>query len=255
MVTTYNVLFDFPNPAFDWWSVRKEHAADIVRRQDPDLLGLQEPLPWQVDTLHELLPGYEDFRLELDTDTTLFYRASRFERLDQGHAWLSPTPEKAWSTGWGNTFPRNALWVRLRDVATGIELVWVNTHFDNTSPFQETAAPYYLAWTAPLAVTAPIVHTGDYNSTPSSEAYRILAGGDPYPLTNAFDLVDAPGVIRDADDPRGFDPAERIDHVFVGGGAWTASRWTVDMSRYGDPPRDPSDHFAVTAVIHLPPPD
>lgn len=250
-VMTFNVMFDFPKEGFDAWSVRKETAAEIILRQDPDLIGFQEPLPWQVDSLHELLPGYADARLQLNTDSTIFFRESRFELVDEGSFWLSPTPDREFSIGFGNTFPRMVMWVRLHDRESGRDFFFVTTHFDNTSPFQENAAPLYLERTEPMAASLPIVHTGDYNSEPDTEAYGILTGGVPYRLVNAFDLAGRYQVIQSPGDTRTYAPASRIDHVFLAGGDWTVSRWVVDMTTYGDPPKDPSDHFAITTDVHL----
>ena len=255
-VVTFNVLFDFPDPEHDGWSLRGEHVAAILARADPDLIGLQEPLPHQVDQLHDLLPGYADARLELNTDSTLFYRETRFEKVDEGAFWLSPTPDAPWSLGFGNGLPRNVVWARLLDRETGRDLHLVNTHFDNTSPFQERAAPLLLERIAPLADETPLVVTGDFNTKPSSVAYGILASGDPVRLQNAFDLAPTFEVREDTlglpSGERPYDPDLRIDHVWTGPRAWEVERWFVDTSRYGSPPRDPSDHFAIGATLRLP---
>jgi len=257
-VMTYNILFAFPNPEYDSWKIRKEHVAAVIRRHDPDLVGLQEPFPHQVWDLHELCPGYEDALLDYFPDSTIFYKADRFEKLSQGHYWLSPTPDVPLSVGFGNFFPRMVIWAKLRERVTGREIFFVNTHFDNTSPSQEMSAPLFLDRTEELAGRLPVVITGDFNSRPSREAYRILVegmsgldGGEPFRLKDTYDLALRHEALAREDDPRVFDPEGRIDHIFVANHNAASEFWAVDMYTYDVPGKDPSDHFAVVAHIEI----
>ena len=247
------VRFDFPSAGFDPWTVRGPHEGDIVKAHRCDLVGLQEPFSWQVNQLHEFCPGFADRHLRWYPDATAFYLAARFERVGGGHFWLSPSPGRM-SRGFGNILPRLVVWLRLRDRASGKTFFWADTHFDNTSPFQETAAPLFLGKVQELAAGLPVVVTGDFNSPPGSQAYRILTNGaEPggFKLLDAYDLAGKRETWNAPGDERPYDPAERIDYVFVANGKWACGRWVVDMTRYGDPPRDGSDHFAVAADLTL----
>jgi endonuclease/exonuclease/phosphatase family metal-dependent hydrolase len=256
-VMTYNVLFAVPNPGFDPWTVRKTYVADFIRQYAPDLLGLQEPLPWQVTDLLALCPEYREVHWDIDTDATLFYREDRFEVLESGSTWLSPTPDVPWSTGFGNFFPRLMIWNRMHDLQSGLEFFEVDTHFDNTSPSQEMSAPLFLEETAPLADEAPVIVTGDFNSNASSEAYGMLTTGVEAVRAGAFRLTDtfvlAPGyeVIAGEGEETDYDRTGRIDHVFVAGGPFSCERWTVDKTGYGDQGKVPSDHYPVITQIRL----
>mgnify|MGYP003326973426 FL=1 len=77
----------------------------------------------------------------------------------------------------------------------------------------------------------------------SDLAYDILAEElvDAFVESDSVQLLEA--------EERSWHPDERIDHVWLGPG-WTVDAWSVDLSRYGDPPRDPSDHHAVTVALH-----
>ena len=252
-VMTYNILFDFPNPEYDNWGIRKEQIAEIINFHAPDLVGLQEPLPWQTMALHDLCPGYAEVSIPLDPDAALFYKEDRFTLLDQGHFWLSPHPERP-SIGFGNFMPRYVTWAALHDNESEQEFYFFNTHFDNTSPFQETAAPMFLDMVEEIIGSSPVVITGDFNSKPDTEAYAILTSGNSpgdFALTNSFDLAPDFDVRLAPGDEREYDPDHRIDHIFVASGDWDCSYWVVDMTRYGDPWRDPSDHLAMSADITL----
>ena len=43
------------------WNARKDLVVETIRKMSPDLLGVQEALPQQMDYLSEGLPGYERF--------------------------------------------------------------------------------------------------------------------------------------------------------------------------------------------------
>lgn len=276
-VMTYNILFDVPDPGFDRWAVRKDFVAEIIHAHDPDVVGLQEPFAYQVEDLLELCPGYQAIALVnppgplTDTDATILFREGRFAKIVQGSYWLSPTPDVPFSggfgKGFGNFFPRMVIWAYLVDLESHVQFYVVNTHFDNTSPSQEKSAPLFLERTEPLARKAPVIVTGDFNSRPSSTAYRILTSGSPegqeaeggadgtrFSLTDSFDLAAQGYEVRARQgDPIEYDPESRIDHVFVAGGEFSCRRWVVDMTRYGPELRYPSDHFAVVAHLELGP--
>jgi endonuclease/exonuclease/phosphatase family metal-dependent hydrolase len=254
---TYNILFSFPNPEFDPWSVRREIVAADIFRYDPDLVGFQEPFPDQVKDIAERCPDLVPLHHEVDTDATILYRQSRFAVLETGSYWLSPSPDVPYSTGFGNFFPRLVIWARMVDASSGMEFFFVNTHFDNTSPSQEMSAPLFLERTAPLAGELPVIVTGDFNSRPGSEAYGILTQGiDPgqaggFRLQDSFLFAQSHEVAARPGDPTDFDPGSRIDHIFVAGGSFSCPLWTVDMSTYGEERRYPSDHFPVTASLRV----
>ena len=252
-VMTYNILFDFPNPDYDNWKIRKEHVAEIISFHDADLVGLQEPWPWQITDLHELCPGYASVAIDWNPDSAIFFNEERFELQEYDHFWLSPHPDRI-SIGFGNLMPRYVMWARLYDNESEKEFYFFNTHFDNTAPFQENAAPLFLDMIETITEAYPVVITGDFNSKPDREAYINLTEGNTpggFALTNTFDLAPDFDVRLAPDDEREYDPSHRIDHIFIANGQWDCSSWIVDMMRYGDPLRDPSDHFAMAADIEL----
>jgi endonuclease/exonuclease/phosphatase family metal-dependent hydrolase len=188
------------------------------------------------------------------TDATLLYRDDRFDLVDKGDFALSSQPEVPFTRGFGNTLPRMVMWVILRDRNSGREFLFANTHFDNTSPFQERAAPVFLTEVQRIAAGRPVVATGDFNARPTRVAYHTLATGiveGGFRLVDTYDIAPEREIVADDADRRLFVPGERIDHIFVAGGAWTAPRWAVDLTRCCKPSRFPSDHFAVAARVVL----
>src|SRR4051794_27431794 len=81
------------------WPHRREFVAELIRGRAPDLLGTQECLAEQGDFLRERLPEYDfvgvcrDDGCRLGEAAAILFRRDRFERIDAGDFWLSPTPQ------------------------------------------------------------------------------------------------------------------------------------------------------------------
>ena len=263
-VMSFNVLCSICGGAdYDSWAARLEMFADVFARHQPDLLGLQEIMfPYEVEQVlgseyrglwYTGEPGEEEAPFP---DSTIGYSAARFEERERGFFWLSPEPDKPFSSGFsdGPQLPRVVAWARLTDLEHGGELVFVTTHFDPNSPSQERSSPLLLERLAPLGAGAPLVVTGDFNSEPDDPAYRTLVEGvGGLALTDAFDVAASVELLSESDPPPAYDAAGRIDYVFLGGESvdWEVERFRVDLTRYGDEPRFPSDHRALSADVVL----
>jgi endonuclease/exonuclease/phosphatase family metal-dependent hydrolase len=258
VVMTFNILCSFCNDRYDPWADRLGYIADTIARHDPDLVGLQELFTAaEVQQLLDLNPGYDALFYSDDTsdyaDATIWWRSDRYELLDSGFYWLSPAPDLPFSVGFSQPqLPRLVAWAQLRELSTEAELFFATTHFDNNTPSQELSAPLLLERTEASAGTLPIIVVGDFNSRPDSTAYGILTNGvEPggFALTNSFDLANAWSVDSNQDPVPPYDPAIRIDHIFVAGGEWTVPWWVVDTWVYGASQLHTSDHFAMAAEL------
>lgn len=262
-VMTFNVMCSVCDLSYDPWDERLAYFGDIFARHDPDLIGLQEPiLADEVDQIVAAAPGFAALFYvnpdDLDNpDATILYRAARFDVLDHGTYWLSPTPDVPYSMGFADdaTLPRLLVWARLHDHTSGRDLLFATTHFDSTPPSQEKSAPLVLERTAPLAAELPTIVVGDFNADPSEAAYLTLTGGAQpggFHLTDAFTLATAWRADANRDPAPPYDPAHRIDHVFVAGGDWACHDWLVDLWVYGDRDLFPSDHWPIHTELALP---
>lgn len=254
-VMTYNILVDLENPDYDPWTDRLGGIADTIKRHDPDLIGLQEPIQSQVDEILGACPGYSAVHQDAEfTDATILYRTARFSEGKMNIYWLSPTPEEEYSLGFGNILPRMVIRVVLRDEAAGRSFYFITTHFDNTAPAQDLSAPLFLERTEPLAEKLPVVITGDFNSNLDSSAYEILVegtGSSAFKLQNSFDLAPDWSMDTNVDPPPDYDTDHRIDHIFLAGGDFACDWWVVDITTYPPNDRYPSDHFAMAADLRF----
>ncbi len=277
-VMTYNVMCSFcVNKAHqDWehkWSARLPWLHDVFKRFDPDLMGLQEmqaqfPTENNVPEVDQLvgpekLYDYYHFRFkpgdEVENDypdAAVLWKKARFDKLDQGVIWLSPTPEKPYSFGYVlSQFPRVMVWVKLRDKQRNRDLWFASTHFDNNSPSQEKSAPLVLDTLGPLAKSAPLILTGDYNSKPVSKAFGILAAGKPGvspPWQDTFNLAKSWSIVHNQPAMPSYPTQDRIDHIFVASDTvkFQIQWWGIDLWLYGPKQQAPSDHDgAIVAYI------
>ena len=251
-VMSYNIRYDgaSDNPL---WSERRGPMADQIAFLDPDLLGLQEALPHQVDFLAGQLPGYDHYGLGRDDglvgeSATLFWRRDRYERLSAETLWCSPTPTVP-SKGWDAAYPRTVTRVLLRDRRDGRLLDVRNTHFDHVGVVAREQCAALIVAMQPVEVDggrADVVLMGDFNTGPGTAPYeRIVASG----LCDA--RAASPIDFGPAGTFNGFDIAEdnegvAIDHIFVGPG-FHVERFAVPTDSFGG--RVISDHFPVVADL------
>lgn len=252
-VMSYNIRYDNPADGPNAWPNRKDFLAEQVRSIDPDILGVQESLPAQVDYLAAALPGYGRAGVGRDENgtgesTTIFFKFDRFEMTESGIFWLSETPEKM-SKGWDAAIRRICTYVRLKERKTGQFYLVLNTHFDHVgSEARKRSAELLLKKTKQLNKSGhPVILLGDFNATPDSEPVAIITSK----LKDAR-LSAAKAKLPQAGSYNAFDstkPAENlIDHVFVSDQFEVNGYSLLVETREG---RYPSDHFPVVVELVL----
>ena len=257
-VMTFNVRRRMPavGPrSADRWALRAPAVAAMLDEERPHLLGTQEVLPSQNRLIAEALgDGYTRVGHGRNSNgqgegCPLYFDNTRLDLVQWHQAALSDTPEVAGSRSWGNRTPRTFVRAELRDRATGIHLLAINTHFDNVSRrsrVQSARLIRVLVEHQPL----PAIVTGDFNS-----------GEGTAPLTELFsdgELSDAWaaaakrlsaewGTFPNYHEPR--HNRKRIDWIAVSRG--------IQVDLVGINTRQPggvwpSDHLPVQAIVRLP---
>jgi endonuclease/exonuclease/phosphatase family metal-dependent hydrolase len=153
------------------WSRRKAFYLETVRAFDPDLIGIQEALSVQRDDLASGLGAYSILAagradgLERGEMMAVLYRTSFFEWLDSGHFWLSATPDRPGSKGWGSWTPRMVTWAKFLDRRIPDRpLAVFNTHLDHLSGRVRLESIRLLRRKADTyGAGCRIVITGDFN--------------------------------------------------------------------------------------------
>ncbi|HOB73062.1 MAG TPA: endonuclease/exonuclease/phosphatase family protein [Phycisphaerae bacterium] len=184
-VMSFNVRYGTAGDGENRWELRRELLFDVIRRHAPDVLGLQEPLRFQLDEIRAAVPGYAELGAARDDGkekgeySAILYRSDRLQPVESGTFWLSDTPEIPGSKTWGNKLPRVCTWARFEDRVTGREFYAYNTHLDHQSqPARERGVELIARRIAERKVpTAPVVVTGDFNAAESNPAIRYLLEG------------------------------------------------------------------------------
>ncbi|MBL9123938.1 MAG: endonuclease/exonuclease/phosphatase family protein [Planctomycetaceae bacterium] len=245
-VISFNVLVDFSRQeGVPKWADRKDLCIQVLREQNADLVGLQEPSPGQVKFFLAELPGYEAVHYKGYTDATLLYKRELFDELERGWWFLSPTPERV-STGFGNALPRVVVWAKLRHKPSGRELLVFNTHFDNSMPSQvkmaELCQQKFAEFTPQML---PMIFVGDFNTDQKRGDYAKLVSNGWQDAYRASPRATPDG--RDENVPT-HQQGTRIDHIFYHG-ACRALAW--ERLESPDPQRLLSDHYAIAARLAL----
>ncbi len=253
-VATFNIRLNIPQDSLFAWPHRKEHAAALIRYHDADIVGVQEAFSGQLDDLLERLPGWQYVGVGRDDGrrggehSAILYKASRLEVLFDSTFWLSETPTVPGSLGWDARFPRVVTFARFRDRTTDKEFFVFNTHFDHEGPVaRRSSARMLLETVHETAGSLPAIIMGDFNSTPESEPYTILAST----LTDAREVSE-----EDHYGPEGTfygfqvtdQPGPRIDHIFVLNGVKVRRHATLSDQWNGT---YASDHLPVLVEVEI----
>ncbi len=248
------------------WRARQPGAVAMIRREAPDVIGVQEALHGPAADLWASLPDYSFFGVGRDDGlrageySGIFYSKSRLQPdpADRGTFWLSDTPAVPGSHTWGNEIPRVVTWIRLTDLASKRGFYVFDTHFDHQSqPSRERAALLLASRIdARTRPDEPVVLLGDFNSLASNPAILYLTGKSveiagsshtwPHGLTDVWQTLN-PGVRnrRTAHFWQNFGPGDfKIDYILTSPGARLEGAEIVTSD---NPPV--SDHYPVTAEI------
>ena len=257
-VMTYNIRLDLASDGPNAWPHRRAMVAELIGHEAPALLGMQEVLLHQKRDLEAALPDYafvgvaRDDGAEQGEFSPLAFRRDRFDAVESGTFWLSPTPTKP-GKAWDAAYARIATWAMLRERGSGRRLAVLNTHFDHVgTEARANSAAMIADWARKRSAGGePVVVMGDFNTPPSSGSIRLLADPARSGLRLAQAISASPPY-----GPRGTfnafkidaDAAEPIDHVLVSDQFEVLGVATVTQHWGG---RLPSDHYPVVADLTL----
>lgn len=173
---------------------RSDEIQDLILKNDPDVLMLQEvSIDW-IPYLQSFMQdngysyyGYGRYGGELsgselqsgDQFTPVLWKTDKYDLKDSGHFWLSSTPEvysAAWIDGTVSKFPRCVNWVILQDKETGGEFMAICVHTDPENDVVRTNSSQLIVEKAnEIANGIPVVMAGDWNMSITDKAYLTVA--------------------------------------------------------------------------------
>lgn len=249
-VMTYNIRYATENDGVNAWSKRKGKVFDLLKRHDPDILGLQEALEGQIKDILGNVKGFDFIGVGRDDGkaageySPLLYKKNRFTLLEQNTFWLSETPDRPGSKNWDAAITRVASWAKLKDKKSGRVFLVINTHFDHIGvEARKKSAALLKAKADELAGGIPVIIMGDFNCTREDTPYSIMTGEGKLKLADT-----AP------DNPPGtyctFEvnsvECRAIDYIFYSK-EWVSTEYQVISENDGK--HYPSDHLPVTSKL------
>ncbi len=252
---SFNIRTLDPTDGLDFWFFRRDHVADLIIRNLPDSVGMQEVFTIQARGLEKRLPQYDWLGVgrgdgeDKGERCPIFYRTDRLKLLDHDTFWLSETPDEP-SRSWDSSLKRIVTWARFRDIETGEVFYHFNTHFDHVGVVaRRRSAEILVDKVKDIAGGAPVVVTGDFNTTDDTRPYQTMTG---LLLDSRLASLTAPsgpeGTSRSF--RRDSKPKKRIDYVFLSEGIKALSYSVLEDTYRNN--RRPSDHMPVLVNVKLP---
>ena len=232
------------------WPRRRDLFIATIRAAHPDVMGTQELSQMQGDYVVSKLPGYAWFGIDrqgghADEHMGVFYRRDRLDLVEQGNFWLSETPDVVASNTWHTPFPRMVTWGLFEDKATTKRFYLFDTHFpyrDEDEPIRTKEAGILLDQITKIATGGlPVVLTGDFNTTPDSDAYKQIAAKMTDVRKGAPEVGGPDKTFHNWTGK----PTQQIDWMFETG--FTPLSDTTLTTHRGT--LYPSDHFPVLATL------
>ncbi len=225
------------------------YATTAARSLNADILGLQEPVDYQVEFFSEQLPEYDWVGVARDDGDrggeycAVYVRRTLGEIKNHGTFWLSDTPEAIGSRTWGNRCVRICTYAEIALHEPHASAFVFNCHLDHESQYAREAAVRLIRDRMELiAGGRPTILMGDFNVTPENPA--LLPLRESYRDVHA-DLPSTEGTFHGFSDAAPFD---KIDYI------WVNPAWEIERAEiHRDRPEGgyPSDHDPVSARLTL----
>ncbi len=198
-VITYNIRLDVASDGVNQWGKRTGSIKELLTKCNTDVLGIQEGLFNQMTDLQNMLPDY--FYVGVGRDdgdkkgefSAIFFRKSQFELVSSNTFWLSPTPEIPGSKGWDAAITRICSYAQVKVKSSGKSLFVFNTHFDHIGEkARKESAKLIVQKVAEIAKDGAVILTGDFNSDPSTKAFKTIIKNKFHPMKDSFVKSDKP---------------------------------------------------------------
>ncbi len=235
------------------WVARRDQAAELIKNDAADIVGIQEGLPPMMNDLADRLPGYaaigvgREDGVDQGEYAAILVKADRFRVQESGTFWLSDTPEVCNSCTWGNTVTRICTWAKLYDRHTQRTFHFFNTHLDHASELaRQKGTELILARIAERKPSGPVLLTGDFNAPeedPLHASIKATGLADVWKTLNADVPPEESGTFHEF---TGETHRSRIDFIYATPDLKGLESVIVRSSKNGN---FPSDHFPVRATL------
>lgn len=174
-VMTYNIRLNLDSDGENSWTNRKDFFTNQIQFYEPDIYGIQEATPIQVNDISNSLPKYAYVGIGREgigkgESSNIFLKKDRFDIIQESTFWLSDTPNEI-SKGWDAACNRVCTYALLKDKISK-KFFWIfNTHLDHIGEIARTKGiELILSKINFLNIkNYPVIFMGDFNSEPSEQ--------------------------------------------------------------------------------------
>lgn len=178
---TFNIRMATSADGINEWKYRIPLVKKTLNFENLDIIGFQEVLYTQLVDIQKMLPDYdyygvgrEDFQQKGEY-AAIFYKKNKFKMIEGNTFVLAADTLAVGALGWDAVCTRIVTWVLLEDIKTQQRFYFFNTHFDHIGKIaQRNSAELLVQKALQKSSLYPVIITGDFNSTPTSEPYKII---------------------------------------------------------------------------------
>lgn len=200
-VASFNVGFCKEPSDVVRWNVRKNLIMPLVGFHGFDIVGMQEPMGFQVDylasqsdkyavagqivrnlTLEEVSKASATKNIDnmlRNMNNPIFYRRDKFELLDSGKFYFSETPDKA-ERGFSKKFDsiRSCVWAKFRHIESGRKFHFFNIHLciEKNIEGHKPSAELLVKKIREITKGGTFFVSGDFNETRDKDASLVMRG-------------------------------------------------------------------------------
>ncbi|WP_178983799.1 endonuclease/exonuclease/phosphatase family protein [Winogradskyella helgolandensis] len=251
---TYNIRLDIASDGENAWSNRKDFLSSQILFLSPDVFGVQEARPNQIEDLNSALLDYKFIGEGRDGNgegefSAIYYNSKKLKVEKQHTFWLSDSPTVV-SKGWDAAYPRVCTY-GLFTLKDNGQKFWVfNTHLDHVGEEAQKEGMKLILKKMASENTEnyPVLLMGDFNVEPNSKVVAEILPTmsdsrqiatlkfGPEGTFNAFQYNES--------------ATRRIDYIFVSKSPNVlVPKYAVFSSAIDF--KFPSDHFPVYIEIEL----
>lgn len=188
-IMTFNIRYGTAKDGKNSWENRQSILLRCLKKYKPDILGTQEALGFQVDSIKASFPQWKVIGVgryfnvpvpnrphesKSGESCKIFYDITKYELVKHGTYWHSDTPDVPASRTWGNDLPRITTWGIFRFKDTEKKFAVMNTHFHWDEPYVSNAANLILRKWQKIADSIPTILMGDFNLEPNSKVHELF---------------------------------------------------------------------------------
>ena len=228
---------------------RAPRLKKVIEPYNADVIGLQEYTPLWEETIDQMFSSEYDFFNKYRTSTgwlescPILWKKDKFECIKTGYFWLSDTPNVE-SGGWDEiNHNRICIYAILKEKKTNRHFTFMNTHFGFGNDCHKKSVKLICDYAKEIS-DFPTFITGDFNMTPSSDAYADIT---KYMRdANALTVNDMRSTFHGYD-PKSY-PDAHIDYCFISDKIKPIHSHIIDELVDG---KFPSDHYGLYTKIEI----